>query len=119
MLNVDTARADTHLTTWVQAGADDLEYTRRTSAVSLAVDKAISLERALDALKRVHFCIITTEYGKPFTVDGFSGWMRDTIKAAGITDLRCQRHGLRETIGRLAADAGADGTWRRWSPHTR
>jgi integrase len=107
MLNVGTARADTHLTTWVQADADDFEYTRRKTGVSVAVEKAISLQRALTALKRVHFCIITTEYGKPFTVDGFSGWMRDAIKAAGISDLKCQPHGLRKTFGRLLADAGA------------
>ncbi|MDC8020665.1 MULTISPECIES: site-specific integrase [Bradyrhizobium] len=40
-------------------------------------------------------------------VDGFSGWVRDAIKAAGIMDLRCQPHGLRRTFGRLLADAGA------------
>jgi integrase len=107
MLNVGTARADTHLTTWVQADASDFEYTRRKTGVPVAVEKAISLKEALDALKRVHFCIMTTEYGKPFTVDGFSGWMRDAIRAAGITDLKCQPHGLRKTFGRLLADAGA------------
>jgi len=107
MLNVGTARADTHLTTWVQADAADFEYTRRKTGVPVAVEKAMSLKKALDALKRVHFCIITTEYGKPFTVDGFSGWMRDAIRAAGIVDLKCQPHGLRKTFGRLLADAGA------------
>ncbi len=29
MLNVGTARVDTHLITWVQADADEFEYTRR------------------------------------------------------------------------------------------
>jgi integrase len=33
--------------------------------------------------------------------------MRDAIKAAGITDLKCQPYGLRKTFGRLLADAGA------------
>jgi enterobacteria phage integrase len=107
MLNVGSARTDTHLTTWVQADAADFEYVRRKTGVSVAVEKATSLKIALDALKRVHVCILTTEYGKPFTVDGFSGWMRDAIKAAGITDLKCQPHGLRKTFGRLLADAGA------------
>jgi integrase len=107
MLNVGTARADTHLTSWLQADADDFEYTRRKTGVPVAVQKAESLKKALDALGRSHFCIITTEYGKPFTVDGFSGWMRDAIRAAGIVDLRCQPHGLRKTFGRLLADAGA------------
>jgi hypothetical protein len=39
---------------------------------SCRLEKAISLKNALTALKRVHFCIITTEYGKAFTVDGFA-----------------------------------------------
>lgn len=80
MLNVGTARrhASDHL---VQADADDFEYTRRKTGVPVAVEKAISLKNALTALKRVHFCI-TTSTGKPFTVDGFSGWMRDAICTA-------------------------------------
>lgn len=107
MLNVGTARADTHLITWVQADAADFEYTRRKTGVAVAVEKAASLKKALDSLKRTHFCVITTEYGKTFTVDGFSGWMRDAIGEAGIADLKCQPHGLRKTFGRLLADAGA------------
>jgi hypothetical protein len=37
---------------------------------------------ALDAYSIQHIVIITTAYGKPFTVDGFSGWMRDAISEA-------------------------------------
>lgn len=107
MLNVGTARVDTHLTTWMQADADDFEYTRRKTGVPVLVEKAESLLNALAALRRAHVCILTTEYGKPFTVDGFSGWMRAAIKAAGVADLSCQPHGLRKTFGRLLADAGA------------
>lgn len=107
MLNVGTARIDTHLTTWMQADADDFEYTRRKTGVPVLVEKAESLRSALAALPRAHVCILTTEYGKPFTVDGFSGWMRAAITAAGIADLTCQPHGLRKTFGRLLADAGA------------
>ncbi len=70
MLNVGTARIDTHLTTWVQADADDFEYTRRKTGVSVLVEKAQSLRAALAALPRKHVCILTTEWGKPFTVDG-------------------------------------------------
>lgn len=106
MLNVGTARGDTHLTTWVQADADDFEYTRRKTGVPVVVEKAISLKTALNALPRKHVCILTTEYGKPFTVDGFSGWMRDAMDEAGLP-LDCRPHGLRKTFGRLLADAGA------------
>jgi len=84
MLNVGAARIDTHLTTWVQADADDFEYTRRKTGVQVPVDKAQSLCTALAALPRKHFCILTTEWGRPFTVDGFSGWMRDAMTEAGL-----------------------------------
>ena len=106
MLNVGTARVDTHLTTWKQADANDFEYTRRKTGVPVFVQKAISLRAALSALPRKHVCILTTEWGKPFTVDGFSGWMRDAMTEAGLP-LDCRPHGLRKTFGRLLADAGA------------
>lgn len=61
---------------------------------------------ALDAYEMRHIVIITTAYGKPFTVDGFSGWMRDAISKAGLP-LDCKPHGLRKAAGRLLAEAGA------------
>jgi len=61
---------------------------------------------ALDAYDMQHIVIITTAYGKPFTVDGFSGWMRDAISEAGLP-LDCKPHGLRKAAGRLLAEAGA------------
>jgi site-specific recombinase XerD len=45
-------------------------------------------------------------YGKPFTVDGFSQWMRDAISEARLP-LECQPHGLRKATGRRLAEAGA------------
>jgi enterobacteria phage integrase len=38
-------------------------------------------------------------------VDGFSGFMRDAITAAGLP-LDCQPHGLRKAAGRRLAEAG-------------
>ena len=105
MLNMGTARVDTHLLTWNQVD-DGACYRRHKTGV--AVDMAVSedLQKALAATPRNHVCVITTAYGKPFTVDGFSGFMRDAIRAAGLP-LSCQPHGLRKTLGRLLADAGA------------
>jgi len=105
MLHAGTARVDTHLTTWVQVDADDFEYTRRKTGVPVVVKKVQSLRTALAALTRRHVCILTTEWGKTFTVDGFSGWMRAAMTEAGLP-LDCRPHGLRKTFGRLLADAG-------------
>jgi hypothetical protein len=48
---------------------------------------------------------MNTEFGKPFTVDGFSCFLRDAIKSAGLP-LGCQPHGLRKAAGRRLAEAG-------------
>ena len=60
---------------------------------------------ALDAYDMQHVVIIVTAYGKSFTVDGFSGWMRDAISEAGLP-LDC-KHDLRKVAGHLLAEAGA------------
>jgi enterobacteria phage integrase len=49
------------------------------------------LVATLAAAKREHISILTTMFGKPFTVDGFSQWMRDAITEAGLP-LGCQPH---------------------------
>jgi hypothetical protein len=83
MLNMGTARVDTHLLTWNQVD-EVASYARHKTGV--AVEMAISeeLQKALAAMPRKHVTVINTEYGKPFTVDGFSGFMRDAIRAAGF-----------------------------------
>jgi integrase len=69
---------------------------------------------ALAALPRKHVRILTTEWGKPFTVDGFRESMRDAMTEAGLP-LDCRPHGLRKTFGRPLADAGNRRitSWRR------
>lgn len=63
------------------------------------------LQKVLAASERKHVTIINTEYGKPFSVDGFSQWMRDAIEKAGLP-LDCQPHGLRKAADRRLAEAG-------------
>jgi integrase len=104
MLNMGTARIDTHLLTWHQVD-EEATYTRHKTGVAVEMKVADDLRKALEATPRSHVCVITTAYGKPFTVDGFSGFMRDAIRKAGLP-LGCQPHGLRKTLGRMLADAG-------------
>jgi enterobacteria phage integrase len=105
MLNIGTARADTHQLTWHQVESN-ATYTRHKTSVPVEMEVTEDLRKALDATPRKHVTVINTEFGKPYTVDGFSGFMRDAIRAAGLP-LDCQHHGLRKTLGRLLADAGA------------
>lgn len=105
MLNMGTARVDTHLLTWNQVD-EVASYARHKTGVAVEMELSDELQKALAATPRKHVTVINTAYGKPFTVDGFSGFMRDAIRAAGLP-LGCQPHGLRKTLGRLLADAGA------------
>jgi integrase len=100
------ARTDVHLMTWAQVDQGEVAYTRNKTGV--AIDSVVhpELRRVLDSWKRGHVCILTTAYGKPFTVDGFSGWMRDAIRAAGLP-MGCRPHGLRKTLGKQLAEDGA------------
>jgi enterobacteria phage integrase len=108
MLNAGTARMDVHRITWAQIDRDgnDIGYTRHKSKVPVMMGISHRLAAALDAAPRDHVTVINTEFGRPFTVDGVSGFMRDAISAAGLP-LDCKPHGLRKTLGRLLADAGA------------
>jgi enterobacteria phage integrase len=105
MLNVGAARVDVHRMTWAQIDIDGIEYTRRKTGVAVAIGMVAELRAALNSAARSHMTIINTEFGKPFTIDGFSGFMRDAISKAGLP-LDCKPHGLRKTLGRLLADAG-------------
>jgi hypothetical protein len=84
MLNVGTARVDVHMMTWSQIDTEGVQYTRRKSGEHVDIGMSKTLRAALDATPRSHVVIITTEFGRPYTVDGFSGFMRDAMKAAGL-----------------------------------
>jgi integrase len=105
MLGVGTARVDVHRMTWAQVDSSGVEYTRNKTGVPVDIALGTNLRAALDATPRTHVTIINTEFGKPFTVDGFSDFMRDAMTAAGLP-LDCKPHGLRKTLGKRLADAG-------------
>jgi integrase len=48
---------------------------------------------------------LVTEYGKPFTANGFGNWFRDRCDEAGLS--HCTAHGLRKAGATLAAENGA------------
>jgi enterobacteria phage integrase len=106
MRNVGAARVDVHEMTWAQVDADGVRYRRSKTGVAVDSGMQKDLRAALDATPRTHVTIINTEFGRPFTVNGFSGFMRDAMTAAGLP-LDCKPHGLRKSLGRDMADADA------------
>jgi len=63
------------------------------------------LQRELRLHRKAHVVILTTVYGKPFTVKGFGNFMSDAIRAAGLP-AHCKAHGLRKAAARRLAEAG-------------
>lgn len=106
MLNVGAARSDVHAITWRQFEDGEASYSRSKTGVGVNTDQTARLRAALAAWPRKHVTILNTEYGKPYSVKGFGNFMRDAITAAGLP-LDCKPHGLRKTLGRRLADAGA------------
>ncbi len=102
MRNIGTARADVHAIEWKQVDEDGVSYARSKTGVEVDSEMPDELRVALDATPRTHASIIITAFGKPFTVDGFSGFMRDAmnggrpaigLQAARSTQVARQRHG--------------------------
>lgn len=91
--------------TWADVNGDSVRVVQQKTGRKLTIPLHQDLLTILATTERKHVTIINTEYGKPFTVDGFSQWMRDAITAAGLP-LECQPHGLRKAAGRRLAEAG-------------
>ena len=105
MLNTGQRRSDVHRMTWADVTGNTIKVVQQKTGAKLTLPLHADLRAILTETKRKHVAILTTEYGRAFTVDGFSGFLRDAIKAAGLP-LECQPHGLRKAAGRRLAEAG-------------
>lgn len=79
-----------------------INYTSGKTGAALWLPVASDLRRAIDAMPSVGIAAyIVTEYGKPFTKEGFGNKMRDWCDQAGLP--QCTAHGLRKAITRRMA----------------
>lgn len=68
---------------------------------------APQLKAAIDAMPAIGIrSLLVSQWGKPFTRDGFGNWFRDRVIEAGLPD-ECRAHGLRKAIARRAAELQA------------
>jgi integrase len=79
--------------------------TKRTTGVKLWIPIHPALQDALDLVEQGDEHILLTAYKRPFTSNGFGGFMADKIAKAGLPD-RCVTHGLRKAAARRLAEAG-------------
>jgi integrase len=98
-------RSDVHRMVWSDIGDGTIRVVQQKGGAKLDIALHRDLRTVLGAAKRQHVSLLVTEFGRPFTVNGFSRFMRDAIDAAGLP-LACQPHGLRKSAGRRLAEAG-------------
>jgi integrase len=107
MLYTGQRRSDVHRMTWqdISHKTGRIKVQQQKTGAKIQIPLHRNLLEVLEQARHNHVTIINTEYGQPFTVDGFSDFMRDAITAAGLP-LDCQPHGLRKAAGRRLAEAG-------------
>jgi integrase len=81
-----------------------LTVRQQKTRVQLAIPIHPTLQAILDDTPNGNLTFLTTQFGKPFTSNGFGNWFRDQCNAAGLP--QCSAHGLRKAAARLLAEAG-------------
>lgn len=79
-----------------------INYTTGKTGVDLWLPVARDLRRAIDAMASTGIqTFLVTDYGAPFSKEGFGNKMREWCDQAGLP--HCSAHGLRKAIGRRMA----------------
>lgn len=76
----------------------------KTPDIVVTIDLLEPLAKAIDATQCGDLTFLQTEFGRPYTGDGFGGWFRRKCNAIGITG---SPHGLRKAAAEVAAENGA------------
>jgi integrase len=105
-LNTGQRRSDVVRMAWSHIADGKIRVVQQKTGRVLLIPLHGELIDALAHAGRDPASILKTAYLKPFSVDGFSQFMRHAIAAAGLP-LACQPHGLRKATGRRLAEAGA------------
>jgi integrase len=77
---------------------------RADTVLPVASDVAAAID-AMEGRHARHLTYLVTEFGKPFTANGFGNWFRTRCDQAGLPG--CSAHGLRKAIARRLAEASA------------
>ena len=78
---------------------------RDLNAKERAIPIIPQLQAQIDACPSGHMTFLVTEFGKPFTSNGFGNWFKKRCREAGLA--HCSAHGLRKAGATIAAEGGA------------
>lgn len=82
-----------------------IDVKQNKTGTKLAIPVLPELQAVLDASPSDHLTFLTTSFGKPFAVAGFTNWFREACNAAGVPK-GTSAHGLRKAGCRRFAEAG-------------
>ena len=80
-----------------------LTVRQQKTGTKLSIPVHPTLQAILNAVSD-NLTFLTTQFGKPFTSNGFGNWFRNQCNAAGLP--QCSAHGLRKAVARRLAEAG-------------
>ncbi len=81
------------------------QKTRHTKMDAIQLPVASDLAAIIDASPTGDLIFLVTEYGQPFTSNGFGNWFRDQCHDAGLP--KCSAHGVRKARATILAERGA------------
>jgi integrase len=81
-----------------------LTVCQEKTGAKLSIPLHPTLQAILSNTPTGNMTFLTTQFGKPFTSNGFGNWFRDQCNAAGLP--QCSAHGLRKAAARWLAEAG-------------
>jgi len=84
---------------------DRLVFTQNKTHADMNLAIHDDLWKELDAITHNELTFIITEYGKPFTPEGFGNWFKARCIEAGLQ--HCSAHGLRKAAAKTAIENGA------------
>ena len=82
-----------------------LKYKSAKSGAVIELPVLPELQAEIDAAPKGHLTFLVTEFGKPFTPNGFGNWFKRRCREAGLP--QCTAHGMRKAGATIAAENGA------------
>lgn len=105
LLYTGQRRSDVVRMGWQHVKEGVITVRQSKTGTQLEIPMHWDLRRAIETAPNGNLTFLLTDYGKPFTSDGFGNWFRDRVVEAQLP-LGLAAHGLRKAACRRLAEAG-------------
>ena len=104
MLYTGQRRCDAVKMGWASVSGDLIGVRQIKTRKVVDIPLHPELATAIASMPRKDETFLVTQYGDPFTPNGFGNWFKDRCREAGLE--HCAAHGLRKAAARRLAEAG-------------